>query len=118
MELYSLRHVEALNGIQLEFLSKNPKEKPVVDAWQNYINHLNNHVETEAWHVQSRELLSELLLQIAICLRYDDINKARIRSEAYVPKYFFNTENELNELRKSALQVFKGKHAVKIEIKQ
>jgi hypothetical protein len=36
----SHRHVEALNSIDLEFSSKKPFEKEVLDVWQQYLDHL------------------------------------------------------------------------------
>jgi hypothetical protein len=110
----SPRQVEALNGIQMEFSAKNPEERQVTDAWQNYMNHLNNFADTDAWRAQSPELLSDLLLQMAICLGYTDFNKARIKAEAYVPRYFGEIESEQNELRKAAIQVFKGNQPLSV----
>lgn len=112
----SPRHVEALNGIQMEFSSKNLREKPITDAWQNYMNHLINFADTDAWRSQSSELLAELLLQMAMCLGYTDFNKARIKAEAYVPRYFFEIESEQNELRKAAIQVFKGNQSLRVRM--
>src|SRR5437879_11746101 len=34
-------HVEALNGIEVEFYAKGGADKKVLDAWRLYINHLN-----------------------------------------------------------------------------
>jgi len=112
----SPRHVEALNGIQVEFSSREPTEKQVIDAWQNYINHLNNHNDSSAWSAQTPELLAELLLQMAICLGYHDFNKARIKSEAYTPRYFAEIEAEQNDLRKAAVEVFRGRQQLKVAV--
>lgn len=114
--ILSPRHVEALNGIQMEFSAKNPEEKTVTDAWQNYMNHLINYADTDAWRAQSPELLAELLLQMAICLGYTDFNKARIKAEAYVPRYFGEIESDQNELRKAAIEVFRGKQPLTVRM--
>ena len=114
----SPRHVEALNAIQIEFSSRNPVEKKVIDAWQLYINHLN-HLDRDnpqTWNATSIDLLIDLIFQMATVLGYHDFNKARIKSEAYTPQYFADIENEQNELRKAAIQVFNGKQPLKVSV--
>ncbi len=34
-------HVEALNGIEVEFYATSGPDKKVLDAWRLYVNHLN-----------------------------------------------------------------------------
>jgi hypothetical protein len=114
----SPRHVEALNGIQMEFSSQSPTEKAVIDAWQNYLNHLNNPVDSVDWKVQSTRLLAELLVQMATCLGYHDFNEARIKSESYIPQYLSDMEAEQNALRKAAVEVFKGDRPLKVSVIQ
>jgi hypothetical protein len=114
----SPRHVEALNGIQMEFSSNNVEEKKVIDAWQLYINHLN-HIDKNnvpVWSARSTDLLIDLLFQMATLFEFHDFNKARIKSEAYLPQYFADIENEQNELRKAAVKVFQGKQPLKVNV--
>lgn len=51
--ILSPRHVEALNAIPVEFSSKISAEKKVIDAWQYYLNHLNNHEGSAAWNAMT-----------------------------------------------------------------
>lgn len=68
----SQRHVEALNTIDLEFMPKRPKEKAVLDVWQQYLDHLGNTgMEAAAWNVRRVDLLVDLLYAMAKALNYD-----------------------------------------------
>ena len=45
-----VRHVEALNMIDIEFNGKNSKEKDVLRAWKDYLDHLRNNASSlEFW---------------------------------------------------------------------
>ena len=115
----SPRHVEALNGIQMEFYSKIPEEKKVLDAWQLYITHLNNRsAEQTAWLAQSPELLADLLLEMARCLGYHEFNKVRIKNETYIPQYFADIEKSQNALREAAVKIFSGEKRLKVEVNE
>jgi hypothetical protein len=114
----SARHVEALNGIQMEF-SNEGKEKKVVDAWKLYITHLNSpHApdNLNLWFSKAEDLLIELLYDMGICLGYE-FEKDRIKREAYVPQLFGEIESEQTALRKECLAVFKGEKALKVEVR-
>jgi hypothetical protein len=113
----SPRHVEALNGIQMEFAGDNKREREVIDAWQLYLTNLNDRGEPQAQIWAARvELLHELLHKMAISLKYTHFNKARIKNEGYIPQYFADIEKENNELRKSAAEVFSGRERLKVEV--
>lgn len=113
----SPRHVEALNGIQMEFSASDTGEKKVLDAWQLYVTHLNDrNAEMNAWLQKSPDLLADLLLEMAHCLGFKEFNKARIKNEAYVPQYFAEIEKEQNALRQAAVSVFKGEKPLKVEV--
>jgi hypothetical protein len=110
------RHVEALNGIQMEFAADDKVEKEVIDAWQLYLTNLNNREQSQdVWNERSN-LLHDLLHKMAIALGFAHFNKARIKNEGYIPQYFRDVENEQNELRKGAVEVFGGKRPLKVEV--
>jgi hypothetical protein len=115
----SARHVEALNGIQIEF-SDSGKEKKVLDAWKMYMTHLNNvHPEPDwkVWGQKSEDLLIELLYEMSSCLGYS-FEKDRIKREAYVPKHYQEIEEEQTALRKACLSVFKGEKSLKVNVQE
>ena len=54
-------HVEALNSIELEFSTKNRKEKAVIDAWQAYLDHLGQkEMEAGEWVRKRVDLISDM----------------------------------------------------------
>jgi hypothetical protein len=110
------RHVEALNGIQMEFAGDEKTEKEVIDAWQLYLTNLNNREPSDAVWKERINLLHDLLHKMAIALGFTHFNKARIKNEGYIPQYFADVENEQNELRKGAVEVFGGKRPLKVEV--
>lgn len=104
-------HVEALNGIEVEFYATSGPDKKVLDAWRLYVNHLNtSSAEGEAlmrWVEKKNSLMTDLLYQMAQSLGYD-IDKVTIQNNAYHPKGFVEIETEQHALRKAALAVFSG----------
>ena len=81
-----VRHVEALNMIDIEFYGKNAKEKDVLRAWKDYLDHLNNNASSiEFWGPKKEELFVELLHKMAICLNYK-FEKTDLRKTSYFPK--------------------------------
>lgn len=112
-------HVEALNGIEVEFYATSGPDKKVLDAWRLYINHLNRPTgEGEAlnrWVETKNSLLIELLYQMAQRLKYD-IDKVTIEKNAYHPKGFVEIEAEQHGLRKAALAVFSGERPIQATV--
>lgn len=111
------RHVEALNAIQMEFSEKQKKEKPVIEAWQLYMNHLNTPAgdNLPGWIARGTDLLVGMLYEMGAALGYD-FPKAKIERDVYIPQYFGTIETEQNELRKAALAVFKGERKLPVEV--
>jgi len=112
-------HVEALNGIEVEFYATSGPDKKVLDAWRQYINHLNRPTgDGEAlnrWVETKSGLLIELLYQMAQRLKYD-IDKVAIEKNVYHPKGFVEIETEQHALRKAALAVFSGEQAIQATV--
>lgn len=112
-------HVEALNGIEVEFYALRGPDKKVLDAWRLYINHLNSKVgEGEAlnrWVDKKSGLLIDLLYEMAQRLKYD-IDKVAIEKNVYHPKGFVEIETEQHSLRKAALAVFSGERPIQATV--
>jgi len=112
-------HVEALNGIEVEFYALSGPDKKVLDAWRLYINHLNTPIgegETlNRWVEKKSGLLIELLYQMAQRLKYD-IDKVAIEKNVYHPKGFVEIETEQHALRKAALAVFSGERPIQATV--
>jgi hypothetical protein len=112
-------HVEALNGIEVEFYATGGPDKKVLDAWRLYINHLNTRTgggeALNRWVEKKSALLIELLYQMAQRLKYD-IDKVAIEKNVYHPQGFVEIETEQHALRKAALAVFSGESPIQATV--
>ena len=108
----SPRHVEALNTIDLEFLPNRPKEKAVLDVWQQYLDHLGNTgMEVAAWNVRRVDLLVDLLYAMAKVLGYD-FNKTQIKNGTYSPVAHGRLEEEQGRVRELTLELLEGRRSL------
>jgi hypothetical protein len=105
-------HVEALNLLDIEFDSKNPAEKRIVDAWKLYHSHLGDQsYPVDAWNRRLAELLVDMLHEMAIYLGYP-FDKAHIKDSSYYPRGYGEIEQEQHQLRKAALSLLSNKHGL------
>jgi hypothetical protein len=108
----SPQHVEALNRIDLEFSAKRPGEKAVLDAWQQYLDHLGNTgMEAQAWGVRRVDLFVDMLHAMGKTLGYD-FNKTQIKNGTYLPTAHSRIEEEQGRIRSMILEALDGKRAV------
>lgn len=64
-------HVEALNAIAIEFYGTKLAFKAVVDAWKDYLDHLNKDtIEIAIWDQKRRDLFVELISRMAPTVGY------------------------------------------------
>jgi hypothetical protein len=112
----SPRHVEALNGILLEFSDNKKAEKSVVDAWKLYSGHLNevNAPDMNIWADTAARLLTDLLFEMSSCLGYS-FNKQDIKAGSYYPRYLSEVDEENDRLRKALLHTYAGETPLKVE---
>lgn len=106
------QHVEALNRIDLEFSHKRPAEKVVLDAWQEYLDHLSNvKIETETWALRRVDLLVEMLYVMGKAVGYE-FNKTQVKNGIYLPTGHTRIEEEQERLRSMMLQLLEGKRVL------
>jgi len=108
-------HVRALNMIDLVFNGGRSRrrgrtETDVLDAWRDYLDHLNTSSNEETgmrWLEKKQELLVLLLSSMAadLGLRYD---RVLLRNGAYIPKGHTDLENSQQLLRQLAIKVLSG----------
>lgn len=109
-------HVEALNRIDLEFSPSRRKEKAVLDAWQQYLDHLGDTpIEPSAWAIRRIDLLVDLLGAMANALGYE-FNKTQIKKGAYAPIAHGHLEKDQEQLRKMWLELFDGRRSLPMHI--
>jgi hypothetical protein len=114
----SWAHVEALNRIDLEFDKRRPKEKAVIDAWIEYLDLLaNSAMSPDQWIIKRVDLLVELLHKMAIVLDYD-FDKVHIKNSTYSPMAHGTLEQELEAIRRGALELLDGKRSLPVVISQ
>jgi hypothetical protein len=105
-------HVEALNRIDLEFSTKQPVEKAVLDVWQQYLDHLGDKsMETPAWSSKRVDLLVDLLHVMGQVLGYD-FNKTQIKNGTYAPVAHGRIESEQELVRQLTLELLQGKRSL------
>ncbi len=92
LKVASADHVKALNSIDLIFDRKKPKEKAIIVAWEEYLDHLNNHPQKDddlagqtAWNSKVDDLLANLLKSIGNSLRYD-FSIVQLKRGIYYPR--------------------------------
>ena len=112
-------HVEALNGIDVEFYATSGPDKKVLDAWRLYIDHLGDVPSggpaLDRWVGRKDDLLVDLLYEMARNLGYD-FDKVTIKKNAYHPKGFVEIETEQHALRKAVLAVMSGERPVQTTV--
>jgi hypothetical protein len=109
-------HVNALNRIDVEFDSRVPKEKDVLNAWKSYLDLLNDKgLTAESWNTRRTDLFVDLLHRMALVLNYD-FDKTHIKNSAYSPVAHSNSEQEVNEIRAGLIKVLKGEIAIPVKI--
>lgn len=119
-------HVRALNMVDLVFYGerilglqrRSAKEQRVLDAWKEYHDHLNNKVDDaqiSLWIAQGDELFTNLLYAVAQDLGFK-FDRVQLKRGAYSPVAHGEIEAEQTELRKAALSLVTGKHALKMNV--
>ena len=119
-------HVRALNMIDLVFYGervigiqrRTAKEQRVLDAWKEYHDHLNTKADEgqiSLWGAQGDELFTNLLFAVSQELAFK-FDRVQLKRGSYSPIAHGEIEAEQNELRKAALSLVTGKHALKMNV--
>nr|WP_305806892.1 DUF6680 family protein [Stenotrophomonas sp. YIM B06876] len=105
-----------MNTIDLEFLPHRPKEKAVLDVWQQYLDHLGNTgMEGNAWALRRLDLLVDLLHAMGNALGYD-FNKTQIKNGTYAPVAHGKLEEEQGRVRELAIEVLEGRRPLGMHV--
>lgn len=116
----SFHHVEALNSIDIEFY----KKRKVIEAWRRYYNHLyqstpQNEVAITTWEEKRKGLLTDLLYEMAVALKYN-FDKSVIERASYSPVAHGHAEQESQAIRESLAQLLpallKREYAVPVDL--
>lgn len=109
----SPEHVRALNMIDLEFKD----QKLVLNAWKEYLDHLNEEVDEnnhKAWSDKKAELLVNMLKIMGDSLGYGELDKVTLKKGAYFPLGHSRWELENQLIRTHLVQILAGQHPIKV----
>jgi hypothetical protein len=116
----SEEHVSAINLIEVEFHGV----KPVIEAWSNYLTHLNTpnpaaatEGQHQAWNERRAELLAILLVKVAAHL---GITKGEIEilHGGYAPQGWALREQRLTAIQDYAVRLSQGQAVVPMAVAQ
>jgi hypothetical protein len=121
------RHVEALNGIDLEFDGANELDKRVRTRWKEYLDQLGNvpkdgedekqnDANWRTWTEKTREMLADLLHDMGKAVGYD-FDKVHIKKAIYAPQGHYNVENEQHLIRRLTLDLLIGRRALPMDVR-
>lgn len=117
----NVKHVEALNLIEIEFYGC----KPVLDAWQSYHRHLNDPTNfpprCSDEEFPSREntrldLLTKLIFEMAKELNYGDLQQIDIRNGGYSPTGWYMRDEQAQSALKFLNDLSNGTRALPIRV--
>lgn len=119
-------HVRALNMIDLVFygrrvlgiMRRSKDEQAVLDAWKEYLDHLNTKVEDDAlplWTARGDELFTNLLFAIAQDVDYK-FDRVQLKKGAYSPVAHGELEFEQAALRRAAIRALIGETPLKMNV--
>lgn len=114
----SVEHVQALNGIDLEFQGDDYQE--VRTAWRTYLDHLNSFPKDDekrqpVWSEKSVELLARVLIAMGQSLGYE-FDEVHIKKGIYFPQAHGDMDLEIRAIRRGLAQVLFGDRALKMEV--
>ncbi|EMY63549.1 DUF6680 family protein [Leptospira terpstrae] len=114
----AVAHVEALNTIDVEFNNNNTREKAVIESWKLYLAHLNSYDEKDtSWGSRRNDYFTELLYTMGISIGIT-FEKSYLKSTSYIPKAYYDQENEQIELRQKLISLLNGYSDLNITIKR
>lgn len=122
----SAEHVQALNMIDLVFYGKpimgfkrrSKAEQTVLDAWKEYLDHLNTKVDEKdmsVWSSKNDELFVNLLYAISQDVQFS-FDRVQLKKGVYSPIAHGDLEFEQSATRKLWLKVLSGQMPLKMEI--
>src|SRR5262249_6112697 len=115
----SQEHVAAINLIEVEYHGV----KPVIEAWSNYLTHLNSAYsgpgatadQLKRWEERRAELLSLLLVKIAEHLGMSK-GELEVLHGGYAPQGWLDRENRITQVQDYVVRLSEGRAVVPIAV--
>lgn len=117
----STEHVQSLNMIDLTFDAEKKKEKPVIDAWDNYLDHLSiptekmTEAENTTWASRSEDLFIDLLYCLSMALGYN-FTKVHLKRGIYSPRAHGEADFAQRFIRDSLVRVFARQQSIPMDV--
>lgn len=117
--MVSPMHVEALNGVPVEFYGRGKKLKEINDSWKLYLDHhtVDDQATTEVWYQKRLDLFHDLLHLMSQYLGYS-FSRAQLSRDMYNPKAHGEMETEQTIIRRGLVGLFKGQIALPMAVKE
>ncbi len=125
----SIKHVEALNLISMDFSENKESEQPIIVAWESLLDQYNDYpvynnyddksrysIDLQIAEKESSKYLIELLSEMSKCLGYG-FKKIDIKNGCYAPVGHSEKDNEEILIRKSLVGVLQGYMPVSVNVK-
>jgi hypothetical protein len=118
----SLEHVQALNSIDLFFSRNSVRERKVIVAWEEYLDHLNRFPQAEdapaqiAWNERGTDFLAHLLKTIGDSLGYE-FTIVQLKRGIYYPRGHDEDIAARIGLRKIITELAQGNRNIPLDIK-
>lgn len=114
----SREHVEALNGVPVEFYGSRGKLKEINEAWKTYLKHHEPPFEPDqVWADKKTELLIDLLYLMSQFLRYR-LTRDQLFKDIYYPITHTEQENEQTIIRQGMAALFTGNATLPLAVKE
>ncbi|WP_128921849.1 DUF6680 family protein [Bradyrhizobium nanningense] len=105
-------HVEAINAVPIDFYG----DKPIIDAWEEYFEHLTKSADTGAlWGQRRIDLFTKLLAAIGQRVGY--AFSAAQMNRIYFPNAHGRMEEDAEAIRTGMAALFKGDFNLPLAIK-
>jgi hypothetical protein len=112
-------HVEALNSISLAFYGSEKGIREIVEAWKEYLRHLNDtsmiSTDPGVWGAKRTDLFVDLMHEMSKFLGYK-FTKVELRQEVYLPKAHWDWEADQAEIRRGTIAMLKGEVVFPVHI--
>ena len=113
----AMDHVNALNGVPLEFAGSEGKIAAVRTAWKVYMNHLSKNASDQGWGQKRSELLIDMLQKMGESLNYK-FDTVELEKDIYSPIAHGQIEFDQDTIRRGVAALFRGETSLPMVVRE